>query len=59
MNFIDSRRLLKILPLLILIFLALGCEMMETVGSTKIPQSEIKQEYVVSYTSTGEASVIN
>src|SRR5215213_4131119 len=48
MNLIDARRLLKNLPLLILIFVGLGCEMMETVESTKIPQSAIQQTYVVS-----------
>ena len=47
MNAIDSRRLLKFLPLLILIFAALGCAFMETVESTKLPQSDIQQSYAV------------
>ena len=48
MNFIDSRRLLKIFPLLVLMFVGFGCEIMETVESTGIPQSRIQQSYVVS-----------
>lgn len=47
MNPSDSRPLLKITPLLILIFAALGCGFMETVESTKIPQSQIEQTYDV------------
>jgi hypothetical protein len=38
---------LKILPFIILIFVCLGCQTLETVESTKIPQSEITQTYVV------------
>jgi len=47
MNFIFSKALLKIFPFVIFIFLSLGCAMMETVESTKIPQSEIRQTYIV------------
>jgi hypothetical protein len=38
---------LKTLPFILLIFVCLGCQMMETVESTKIPQSEIIQTYIV------------
>jgi hypothetical protein len=58
MNFIDSFRFLKVLPLMILIFAGLGCvTMMETVESTKIPQSEIAQTYAV--TATREKTQVN
>lgn len=50
MNIIFSQTLLKIFPFVILIFLSLGCAMMETVESTKILQSEIRQTYVVTAT---------
>ncbi len=50
MNFNYSRPFLKILPFVILIFVSLGCQTMETVESTKIPQAEITQNYVVTAT---------
>ena len=50
MSFIYLRPLFKIAPLIILIFAGLGCAMMETVESTKIPQAEIRQTYVVTAT---------
>ncbi|HEY8560893.1 MAG TPA: hypothetical protein VIL74_11015 [Pyrinomonadaceae bacterium] len=48
MKISNARPVVKILPLLILTFAALGCEVLETVESTKIPQSEIQQTYIVS-----------
>ena len=50
MNLIYSQTSLKLLPFCILIFVCLGCATMETVESTKIPQSEIRQTYVVTAT---------
>ena len=50
MNLIYSQTSLKLLPFFILIVVCLGCATMETVESTKIPQSEITQTYVVSAT---------
>ncbi len=50
MNFIYLRPILKLLPFFILIFAGLGCATIETVESTKIPQSEITQTYVVTAT---------
>jgi len=50
MNFTDLRSMLKILPCAFLTFVCLGCQTMETVESTKIPQSEIRQTYVVTAT---------
>ncbi len=47
MTFNYSRLLLKILPFALLIFVCLGCQTMETVESTKIPQSEITQTYTI------------
>lgn len=47
MNLTDSRRLLKIILLLVLTGAPAGCQVMETVDSSKIPQSEIRQTYVV------------
>lgn len=48
MNLSDAQRLLRILPLLILIFVGLGCEFMETIESGKVRQSQIEQTYDVS-----------
>lgn len=44
---------LKILPFAILIVVCLGCQTLETVESTKIPQNEIRQTYVVTATREG------
>ena len=41
---------MKILPFAVLIFVGLGCQTLETVESTKIPQNEIRQTYVVTAT---------
>ena len=53
MNFNYSQLISKILPFALLIFVCLGCQMMETVESTKVSQSEITQTYVVTATSEG------
>ena len=50
MSFNDLRSILKILPFTVLIFVCFGCQTMETVESRKIPQSEIRQTYVVTAT---------
>jgi hypothetical protein len=50
MNFNGLRPIFKILPFALLIFVCLGCQMIETVESTKIPQSEIRQTYAVTAT---------
>jgi hypothetical protein len=50
MNFICLTRLLKSLPFLTLIWLSPGCGLFETVESTKVPPSEIKQHYIVAAT---------
>lgn len=40
--------MIKCLPILMLLFAGLGCAMLETVESTRIPQAEIRQTYRVS-----------
>ena len=53
MNLTDSRRLFKILLLLVLTCALAGCEVLETVDASKIPQSEIQQTYVVTASREG------
>jgi hypothetical protein len=50
MNFNDLRQMLKFLLFVLLAFVCPGCQTMETVESTKIPQHEIRQTYTVTAT---------
>lgn len=45
--------MIRYLPIMLLLFAALGCAMLDTVESTKIPQAEIQQVYRVSADKNG------